>query len=195
MFFDASQEESVDLSPIPAGEYAVVIKQAESVKTPKGGQMVKCTYEVLTGPCEGRQLIANFNLFVAGGTPNAAKASKIGRGQMKAQCEAIGRPQLRGPKDLEGGRLVIKVNQKPHEGEIYNNVKDWKPLPQASQAPQTASQGVQNQQRQAPPPPEHEPIAEEAQREMYGAPSAAEEQHYEHQAAEAPPQQGSNPFG
>lgn len=132
-----------DFSPIPAGEYHTVIKDAEVKSTNDGtGQYIKLRLDV-TGPTHaGRVVFANINI-----RNKSSAAEQIGRAQLGSLMKAIGLTTLQDTDQLIGGALCVKVAVKdartdPATGKTYeasNEVKAYKPISGAMPASSPSS--------------------------------------------------------
>lgn len=140
--FDANQwEPSGDFSPIPAGEYPVVIVKSEMQDTKdKTGKFLLLEMQVVDGEFKGRLLWARLNL-----KNNNQQAVEIAKRQLADICRAVGKLTPRDSAELHNIPLLVRVSVKPAQGEYaaQNEVKLYRgfgappapPTPQLSQAP------------------------------------------------------------
>ena len=86
--FDIEVEEKKEYPPIPAGDYSVVIKEAELKDTMKGGMRVAVRYEIEAGALAGRLVFDSLNIINKG--DNAKITEQIARRKLHQIFEAIG---------------------------------------------------------------------------------------------------------
>lgn len=94
-----------DFSPVPPGEYAVTVKDAELKLTNDGtGQYIKLRLDI-TGPAHaGRVVFANINI-----RNKSQQAESIGRAQLGALMKAAGLATLQDTDQLIGAQLTVKL--------------------------------------------------------------------------------------
>ena len=127
MFFNSETVEDLEFKPLAEGLYTATVVACDYGPTAKGdGAILKVEYSV---DGHDQKIIDNFNLE----NPNPV-AVKIGKSQLKNLCEKIGRPQLKQPTDLIGGRVKAKVSHREYNGEIYLNVDKYLPAKTGSAA-------------------------------------------------------------
>ena len=87
-----------------------------------GGSYLELTFQILEGPCKGRNVWARLNL--QNPSPTAVQ---IARGELSAICRAVGVMTLRDSVELHNLPLVISVKQKKREdnGEFTNEIKGY----------------------------------------------------------------------
>lgn len=91
--------------PVPAGDYKVIIDDADERQTKSGnGEFLRLELQIIDGPCKGRKIWENLNVV----NPNA-KAVEIAMRQLAMICQAIDTPKLSGPQDLQGKILIARV--------------------------------------------------------------------------------------
>lgn len=127
---DLPEDTGGDFTPIPAGDYAVTVKDAELNATKDGtGQYIKLRLDV-TGPDHsGRVIFANLNI-----RNKSSAAEQIGRAQLGSLMKAAGLATLTDTDQLIGSSLVVKVaireaRTDPATGKTYeasNEVKAYK---------------------------------------------------------------------
>lgn len=99
-----------DFSPMPDGEYLVVLTEAAWADTKSGGSMLKMTLEVQEEPYRGRKVWDNFQR----NCPTSQKAEQIGRGQITRLCMALGlRGGFRDPNELLGRPFEVRLKTEP----------------------------------------------------------------------------------
>ncbi|MEO0437912.1 MAG: DUF669 domain-containing protein [Pseudomonadota bacterium] len=152
--FDASKVDPSDvLSPVPDGNYPVVITESEFKDTKSGtGQYLQLTLEVIDGPMKGRKIWDRLNLVNQNST-----AREIAERQLSQICHATGVLTPQDSVELHGKPLTAKVVLKPADPGYNpsNEVKGYlslnaanDPAPaaapeQAQPAPAAATQGAQ----------------------------------------------------
>lgn len=140
-FNAAEVEPNEGFTPIPAGEYDVIIVGSEVKPTANGtGKYLRLTLQVLTGPCQNRQLFENLNLW----NPNQQTVD-IAKGTLSAICRAVGILTPKDSSELMQKTLTIRVTVRPRKGEdgaFENRITSWKTRNgSAAQQPATASAG------------------------------------------------------
>lgn len=136
------------LEPVPAGTYGVEIVESDVVETKSGsGRMVKLTFKIMEGPCEGRQIWDNINF-----RNDNETAQRIGQQALAELCAACGhRGPLEDTEVLHGVPLKIRVKIEPDKSGQYgpqNRVQRYMPYDAAS-APKRAP-AAQQQSKPAP---------------------------------------------
>ena len=119
---DMPEQEGVDFSPIPAGEYLVEIKSAE-IKTTKAGngQYINCRFDVIEGQFAKRVLFAIINI-----KNQSEVAEKIGRAQLGEIMRANNIATLQDTDQLIGATMLVRVVIGEYQGEKKNEVKGYK---------------------------------------------------------------------
>src|SRR4051812_37315459 len=136
--FDANQvAPAVGFEPVPAGQYMVVISDSGMRAAKNGnGQYLQLTFQILEGPCKGRQLWARLNL----DNPNA-KAVELARADLSAVCRAVGVLAPNDSVELHDLPLVVSVTcrKRPDTGDVTNEIKGYAkkeaPAPAATSPP------------------------------------------------------------
>lgn len=102
---DLPEDTGGDFAPIPAGDYAVTVKDAELKATNDGtGQYIKLRLDV-TGPTHvGRVIFANINI-----RNKSSAAEQIGRAQLGSLMKAAGLATLTDTDQLIGAGMIVKV--------------------------------------------------------------------------------------
>ena len=137
--FDASTiAPREDFTPLPAGEYRVVIVDSDMKPTKKNdGQYLEVSYEVIEGEYKGRKLWSRHNL----DNPNQ-KTVEIAQRELSAICHAVGILQPRDSQQLHNKPLSVRVEFIPADGfkqqKDGNEIKAWKAVEGGAQtsAPQ-----------------------------------------------------------
>ena len=135
-------------SPVPAGNYTVMISDAqEAPNKAETGKNLKIEFTITGGPQDGRKVWA----YLVMENPNP-EAVRIGRGKISAICHAVGVLKPSGPQDLLNTSLDIAVKVKPRDdkpGEFSNDIgafekrgKLTSPVSPAASAPFNAPQAA-----------------------------------------------------
>ena len=142
-----------NMEPVPAGIYIGEVVESDVVDTKFGtGKMVKLTWRITEGPCEGRQIWDNINFRNANET-----AQKIGQQALAELCNACG---IRGPLDdtelLHGVPVKLRVTIEQDKSGQYgprNAVKRYSHAAEGEPATQSPAPRQQAPaQRQSAPP-------------------------------------------
>lgn len=135
--FDAAKvEPNSSGSPIPKGEYQVVMIESEKVEAKSGnGQMLKLSFQIVEGQHKGRKLTDRLNIWNSN-----AEAAKIAAGTLSAICRAVNVYEPGDSSELHNRQLtaVVDVKAQP-DGRVFNEVKGYKP--RQTSAPQVAAGG------------------------------------------------------
>src|SRR5262245_53273767 len=103
--FNPNEIPQDEFEPIPAGDYLAQIIDSEIVDTKSGsGQMLKLTFEILSGALEGRKLWERLNIVNAN-----ADAQRIAQQQLKKLCDALGAGAIADSEELHFQPLMIQV--------------------------------------------------------------------------------------
>ena len=127
--FDANQEKDApSFQPLPAGQYVASINESAMKPSKDNPQnmILHIKWEVLEGQYKGRTLWQYLTY-----ESNNADARQIGRGQLKAICQATGVMQVKSTDQLHGIPLVLTVGLEPRKakdktiipGEFNNSIK------------------------------------------------------------------------
>jgi hypothetical protein len=140
--FDASKiEPQGDYTPLPAGEYRVVITKSEKKPTKKGnGSFLELELQVVDGQHKGRTVRDRLNIW----NPNQ-QAAEIASRQLSAICHATGVMQPRASEQLHGIPIFVGVAVREREdkpGEFSNDVKSYKKATTGPAQPQAKQQPV-----------------------------------------------------
>jgi hypothetical protein len=111
-------------SPLPKGQYKVMIVDDEEKTSSKGHEYIALTIEVIEGDFKGRKLWENLNL-----NSDNATAVNIARQICKKIGEAIGNVNIQDTREMLNKPFSIEVDIKPQDdGEPRNVIKKWLPL-------------------------------------------------------------------
>lgn len=129
---DLPDDTGGDYTPLPEGEYQVVIKNAAVLptKSDPNGQVINLRLDVQGPTHVGRVVFSNINI-----RNKSEQAEQIGRGQLKAVMSALGIATLTDTDQLIGGQLIVKLSVRAARtdektGKTYeasNDVKAYKP--------------------------------------------------------------------
>ena len=124
--FDATKiEPQGDYTPIPAGDYKVVITSSEKKPTKAGnGAFLELEMQVVDGQHKGRTVKDRLNIW----NPNQTSAEIASR-QLSAICHATGVMQPRASEQLHGITMIAGVAVKERgdkPGAFTNEVKSYK---------------------------------------------------------------------
>lgn len=135
-----------EFTPLPAGEYLAQIISSEIKDTKTGtGQMLNLSWEIVTGPMEGRMIFDRINI-----RNQNEKAQAIGLRQLANICEALGVPHVDDSEELHHRPLkLVVVIEEDKSGQYgpQNRIKKYAP---ANGTVQRAAAPAQ--QKAAPPP-------------------------------------------
>lgn len=126
--FDASQvNPESQFDPLPSGEYPAIIIDSEMKTTKSGsGQYLELVYQVLDGPCKGRQVWVRLNL-----VNDNAKTVEIAQQHLSGICHAVGKLKVSDSAELHNIPHVIRVEFLPAGGKRDrdgNEVRGWKKI-------------------------------------------------------------------
>lgn len=129
-------EPSEGFSPIPAGDYPVIITESELRDTKAGtGKYLKLKLQVLSGQHQNRILFDNLNIK----NPNEV-AQKIAQGTLSAICRAVNVLTPSDSAELHNLPMVATVKiGKDQNGNPQNEVKGYKPRAKVAPAMQPAA--------------------------------------------------------
>ena len=110
-------------TPVPNGDYPVVITESEMKDTKSGGgQYLQLVLEVIEGPYKGRKVWDRLNLV----NPNVT-AVEIGQRALSQICHAINHLNLTDTVELHGKPMIAKLVVKQSPGyDDSNEVKEYK---------------------------------------------------------------------
>ena len=96
---------NTDFSPLPQGEYVVIITNSEMKQnSKKNGEYLLVEMDVVEGEYSNRKLFVYLNLK----NPNEV-AQKIGYQDLAKICKAVGKEQIKDSSELHGKRFVAHV--------------------------------------------------------------------------------------
>lgn len=111
-------------SPLPKGQYKVMIVDDEVKTSNAGNELIALTIEVIEGDFKGRKLWENLNLNCGN-----AVAVNMAMQTCKKIGEAIGNVNVQDTSEMLNKPLLIEVGIKAKDGEEPKNViKKWLPL-------------------------------------------------------------------
>lgn len=139
--FNANNHQPKDFSPLPAGEYQVVIVSSDRKRNSANtGSYLKFEFDVVDGPGKGRKLWVNLN-----DENPSQEAVKIAMGELSAICRAVGVLTPNDTVELHNIPLTVKVGIRKNKqsNEEENHIKGYVPRGGASSSPTPsgASQG------------------------------------------------------
>lgn len=111
---------------LPRGDYQAHVVESAVVPTASGrGEMLKLTFEVLTGDFRGRRLVERLNIVNA----NAA-AQRIAQEMLARLCAAAGLSGIADSDELHALPVTIRVDIRPGSGDYgdQNVIKDYRAL-------------------------------------------------------------------
>lgn len=112
-----------DFSPLPVGEYTVIIIDSGEKPTKAGdGSYLELTLEVVDGEYHGRKLWDRLNL-----NNRSEKAKQIAMRTLSAIQRAVGVPSPQDSAELHGLPMIAVVAQEEYDGRTKNVVKAYKP--------------------------------------------------------------------
>ena len=129
--FKPDEVEADEFEPIPAGDYLVQVSESEMVPTKNGnGQMLKLTYEILSGPYEGRKLWDRLNIINTN-----TDAQRIAWQQLKKLCEALGIDAMNDSEVLHFKPVTATIAIRPAKGEYgpQNVLRKFTPVGEMGQ--------------------------------------------------------------
>lgn len=106
-------------TPIPTGEYKLLIEKAVEGKSAAGNAMLKIQFKVEEGEYENRKLFSNINL-----EHDSKQVVEIGMQQLQTLRLQLGLKTIKDASDLVGHSFVttVKVNKRKDTGELTNEV-------------------------------------------------------------------------
>lgn len=128
--FNAEEiEPQSDFSPLPVGEYTVVITQSDMKPTKTGnGQYLQFTYQVVDGEYKNRLIFDRLNI-----VNSNSVAQQIAQKALSSICRAVGVMHPRDSEELHDKVFQVKVGIRPASGEYgeSNIVKGYSSLTSA----------------------------------------------------------------
>lgn len=137
--FDASKvEPNAPMTPVPKGDYTVIIESDEVKVTKKGdGKYLKLTMQIIDGEYKGRKLWDQLNLW------NPSKqASVIAQQTLSAICHAVGILVPVESSRLHNKPMRVSVICKEFEGKLQNEVKGYSKVGEAPPPKLDAKEGT-----------------------------------------------------
>jgi len=128
-------------SPVPNGDYPVIITESEMKPTKTGaGQYLQLVLEVIEGPYKGRKVWERLNIVNSNQT-----AVEIAQRSLSQICHAVGHLQLQDSVELHNKPMMAKIVVRQQDGyDDTNEVKEYKayssgPGPAPTAAPKPAA--------------------------------------------------------
>jgi hypothetical protein len=121
-----TRQSSVAPGLLPKGDYQAQVVESAVVPTASGrGEMLKLTFEVLTGDFRGRRLVERLNIVNAHAT-----AQRIAQEMLARLCTAAGLAGVADSEELHGIPVMIRVDIRPASGDYaeQNIIKDYRAL-------------------------------------------------------------------
>ena len=123
--FDSDKVEPVgSFTPLPVGDYLVIISASEKKPTKNGkGEYLQLTYDVIDGEYKGRKLFDRLNIINENAT-----AQKIAQGTLSAICHVTGVARPKMSEELHNIPFTAHVVVVPAKGEYSetNAIKEYK---------------------------------------------------------------------
>jgi len=112
--FNAEEvEPQSDFSPLPVGNYTVVITQSEMKPTKTGnGQYLQLTLQVVEGEFKNRLIFDRLNIQ----NPNSV-AQQIAQKALSSICRAVGVMHPKDSEELHDKPFSVKIGIRPASGE------------------------------------------------------------------------------
>jgi len=123
-------------SPVPNGDYPVIITESEMKPTKNGaGQYLQLVLEVIDGPYKGRKVWERLNLVNSNQT-----AVEIAQRSLSQICHAVGHLQLQDSVELHNKPMMAKIVVRQQAGyDDTNQVKEYSAYPGGAPAPAQAA--------------------------------------------------------
>ena len=124
---DVSQAEAFqDYSPLPPGEYHVLVTDSQIRKNPNNGtQDLQFTLKVTDGEHAGRLIFDTFRLW-----STSQKAVEYAKRKLHTMATAAHLPgRINDSAELHGKQMIVKVAIDTYNDKERNEVKMYKPLP------------------------------------------------------------------
>lgn len=138
--FNADEhEEMMDFSPVPPGDYVVILIEDEKKMTKAGtGHYLNLRFEILEGEYKGRNLFVILNLW----NPSE-EAVQIARRELATICKAVGVPRPENTAQLHNIPMVAVVKTEKNPGYADKNViKNYKSAQTTHVAPANVGNGA-----------------------------------------------------
>ena len=133
-------EPNEGFSPLPAGDYQVIITESQMKKTKDGsGQYLELKMQILNGQYQNRVIFDRLNL-----VNKSDVAVQIAKGTLSSICRAVNVLTPNDSSELHNKPLTASLKiRKDQEGNPQNEVKGYKPRHTATeQSQQTVHTGV-----------------------------------------------------
>jgi hypothetical protein len=139
-------EAAQDFTPLPSGEYPVMVTDSDVKPTKAGnGHYLELTLQVIDGPMKGRLAWSRLNI-----DNPSAKAVEIANRELKSICEAIGHTdQVTDSAVLHNRPMIarieyvkadgVKTQKDGNEVKAYKKIEGFVPGPAANTAPAAPS--------------------------------------------------------
>ena len=131
-------ENTGDFSALPAGEYQVAIAKCELKESKKGGDYFNFQFKVTGDKYKNRVV---FGMITRKNSNDVAE--RIGAEQLRKVMSACGIGSLSDTDQFIGCELIVRLGQREYQGEMQNEVKDYKSVgggaPAAFAAPKEAT--------------------------------------------------------
>lgn len=138
---DQQDQSSYDNTPIPPGNYHVVIFDSDQRDNNQGtGRWLRLGFEVKGGPQDGKDFSIFYNI-----EHDSQVAQKIAVEELSRLCRAIGLSgTAENEEDILNNELIVetKIDVDKNDGTERVAIKKYKPLPQAAQAPQAPTKAA-----------------------------------------------------
>lgn len=130
--FDATKVEPNNFSPLPAGDYQMMIISSELKSTKDGkGKYLELKLQVSSGQFQNRTLFDRLNLVNAN-----EQAVQIAKGTLSSICRAVNVLQPKDSSELHNKVLTAAVKVKnDNEGNPRNEIAGYKPRHTVAQQP------------------------------------------------------------
>ena len=126
---DQQEQSTYDDTPIPAGEYHVVVFDSDQRANKQGtGNWLRLGFEVKGGPQDGKDFSIFYNI-----KHDNPIAEKIAVEELSRLCRAIGLSgTAENEEDILNNELIVETKIDTKDGNVRVAIKKYKPLPAAS---------------------------------------------------------------
>ena len=131
-------DERDTFSPIPKGDYRVVVESSEQKDSAKGFPMLNLTCVIIDGEHEGRKL---FDMIIL--RHENEKAEEIGLRKLKQLKLATGKPDAREEHELWDIPVIARVTVEEDKSGQYgprNRIQSFSPTDRTASAPKKAAE-------------------------------------------------------
>jgi hypothetical protein len=126
--FDPAAIPQGDFTPLPDGDYRVIVKSAAEKPTKDGtGLMLTGQLQVTEGKHAKRTVFFQINI-----KNKSQEATEIGHRELAAMMLCLGVQRMSHPSQVVGKMGVVKVYSEEFNGKVSNKVRRW--LPKAAPA-------------------------------------------------------------